>query len=326
MSIAEGLEPYPAATAAQCGDRSRFVAFAFCRSDAIFELDGDKHIVFAAGATRHLFGCATTALLGRSFADLVMPEDRSVLNGLLDGMLDGSRPRPMIVCARAHDGKQTLLSFTGYHLPDLEGHFFVSFKIPSGTGSSAGSPEDDALPRDLERFATTVSDLLESERSEDRDAKLSLIEFESFDELMERLGPAVRERLELAIGANLRANSLQGASAAKLGEGRYGLLHRPDLDVEGLHSRLEEQVRKADPAGTGTPVRKASMSLEEIDLDGEDAAKALITTIRRFSRQRRGGMTLEDLSDGLPSLVKEVGRDLQEVRRVIETRAFSMAF
>ncbi len=326
MSTVEGLERYTATTGAHHGDRSRFVAFAFCRSDAIFELNPGKRIVFAAGATRHLFGRAPAALDGRPVAELILPEDRAVLDGLLDGMLDGTRPRPMIVRAHTHDGKEAPLSFTGYHLPDLEGHFFVSFKVPSGTGRLAGSAEDDALPRDLEKFATTVADILSSERVEDRDARLSLIEFEDFGELMQRLDPVIRERLELAIGANLRANSLQGTAAADLGEGRYGLLHRPDLDVEGLHTHLEAQVREADPKGVGATVRKAGMSLEDAVVEGDDTAKALITTIRRFSRRDRGGVTLEDLSKGLPSLVKEVEQDLLEVRRVIESGAFSMAF
>jgi PAS domain S-box-containing protein len=51
-----------------------------------------KCINIAAGTTRHFFGYTSEKLRGRPIIDLVVPEDRGILDGLLGGMLDGRRP------------------------------------------------------------------------------------------------------------------------------------------------------------------------------------------------------------------------------------------
>jgi hypothetical protein len=52
------------------------------------------------------------------------------------------------------------------------------------------------------------------------------------------LDPAVSERLEQSIGANLRANSLHGVAATDLGDGRFGVLHRIGRDMEAIRAEL----------------------------------------------------------------------------------------
>jgi PAS domain S-box-containing protein len=113
MATARAPTPNTAADSALRGERDRFAAFAFCRSDALVELDEERRIVFAAGATRLLFGHTSKEMRGRPIADLVVPEDRGILNGLLGGMADSRRPHPMILRARPRGGKPTVVSFTG---------------------------------------------------------------------------------------------------------------------------------------------------------------------------------------------------------------------
>ncbi len=326
MTVVQHQESNSSADSALRGERDRFAAFAFCRSDALIELDGDRCIVFAAGATRHLFGHSSDELRGRPIADLVVHEDRGILDGLLGGMLDGRRPRPMILRARPRGGEPTAVSFTGYHLPELERHFFVSFQIPSGSSAAADEGQNEALPNDLEKFATMVTDLLQGEGQGETDAELSLIEFKGFEEFLGRLDPAVSERLKQSIGANLRANSLHGAAATDLGDGKFGILHSMGLDMEAIRSDLEEQTREADPTGAGVEIDDASISLTGANADDQDAARALVTVISRFSRQEGDGFTLVDLSKGLPTVMKSVQQDLHLIRRTIRSGAFSMAF
>lgn len=326
MAVALDQTPNVAADTAIRGERDRFAAFAFCRSDALVELDSERCIVFAAGATKHLFGHSSDELRGRPIADLVVPEDRGVLDGLLGGMLDGGRPHPMILHARPRGGEPAAVSFTGYHLPDLQRHYFVSFQLPSGTSATAAESQNEALPNDLEKFAAMVSDVLQGGGEGGATAELSLIEFKGFEELLGRLDPAVSERLKRSIGANLRANSLHGAAATDLGDGKFGVLHRIGLDMEAIRSDLEEQTREADPTGVGASVADSSIALGGADTDDRDAARALVTVMSRFSKQKGDGFTLVDLSKGLPSVMEGVRSDLRLIRRTIRSGAFSMAF
>jgi len=46
--------------------RDKFVAFAFCWADVLIELDPSRRILFAAGATRAMFGLKAEQLIGQN--------------------------------------------------------------------------------------------------------------------------------------------------------------------------------------------------------------------------------------------------------------------
>jgi hypothetical protein len=64
-------------------DRDRFVALAFSSADMLFELDRERCIVFAAGATGALLGAESKDLAGRNFADIATSIDRAMVNEAL---------------------------------------------------------------------------------------------------------------------------------------------------------------------------------------------------------------------------------------------------
>jgi len=71
-------------------DRDRFVALAFCAADLLLEATVDNEIVFAAGASQSLIGQPPESLVGKSFIDLVVPEDVPLITELLKGMSPGA--------------------------------------------------------------------------------------------------------------------------------------------------------------------------------------------------------------------------------------------
>ena len=64
-------------------ERDRFVALAFSASDVLFELDRDGCVVFTAGAAGALLGAQAGELIGRTFLDLVTPDDRTMIREAL---------------------------------------------------------------------------------------------------------------------------------------------------------------------------------------------------------------------------------------------------
>ena len=86
--------------------RDRFVAFAFCWADALFELNEDQEVTFVAGATEALIGCAAGELMGKNFMDLVDQSDRTLTQQLINiaKKEDASRMRPFdwSVMIRSH--------------------------------------------------------------------------------------------------------------------------------------------------------------------------------------------------------------------------------
>ncbi|MBT7450510.1 MAG: diguanylate phosphodiesterase, partial [Rhodospirillaceae bacterium] len=78
--------------------REKFVAFAFCWADILLELDQNRKIVFAAGATQPVLGKTIEELIGTSFRDYVAPRDKLLVEQLLavaakKGRIDDTKVR-----------------------------------------------------------------------------------------------------------------------------------------------------------------------------------------------------------------------------------------
>lgn len=65
-------------------ERDRFVAFAFSAADMLVEMDKDRRIIFAAGATGALAGRQPPELAGEDFLGLISPDDRDYLRLVLE--------------------------------------------------------------------------------------------------------------------------------------------------------------------------------------------------------------------------------------------------
>ncbi len=78
--------------------REKFVAFAFCWADMLIELDQQKKVVFAAGATEPVLGKTEQELVGTSLREYVAPRDKLLVEQLLavaakKGRIDNAKIR-----------------------------------------------------------------------------------------------------------------------------------------------------------------------------------------------------------------------------------------
>lgn len=312
-------------------ERDRFLAFAYCWSDMVIELDSDHRVVFADGATRSLLGYAPQVLRGRHIVDLVIDKDRSRARGILADMAAGERPQPTAIGVQGASKRVAPVWLTGYRVAELQNHYYLSFKLVSprsdADATHAASRSDEPELHDAESFAKAAADLIQVTSGSENARQLTLMELENFPQLVGRLDADAYEQMVAGISAQLRTSSVSQSSAAQLAEGRYGVIHDPDLDVAGLGRNLAETTRKADPEGLGVIVHDASIALSAVGLEQEDAANALIFAIRRWGQQGPGReFSLGDLSKGLPSLVQDVQTDVVRIKSTIRAKAFTMAF
>jgi len=64
-------------------DRDRFVAFAFCWANVLFELNSDKTIHFVGGPTESIIGLGIEDLIGKPFIDFVADSDTMLAEELI---------------------------------------------------------------------------------------------------------------------------------------------------------------------------------------------------------------------------------------------------
>ncbi len=96
--------------------REKFVAFAFCWADMLIELDQQRKIVFAAGATQPILGKFIEQLIGTSIDDYVAPRDKFLVEQLLGIAAKKGRIDDATIRLQGTKGQTPPLSFAGFIL------------------------------------------------------------------------------------------------------------------------------------------------------------------------------------------------------------------
>ena len=312
------------------GERDRFVALAFCWADLLLELDSNETVVFAAGATQPLLGRPAEDLIGLALPELIVERDRPLVQALLGIARKRGRIENVAVRLRGTREVTPLLTFAGYRLEDLEGHYFLAFRM-GATGREEGA--GDHLTRDAESGLFDAAAFTEvvnrhkrlGDKSAD-DSLMTLVLLPNYDSFSARLDTQSNRDLLTTFGACLRANSVDGNAAARIGTDRWGLLHRPDLDVADLESQLHDFARDADPAGKGVRVETATVEVDTEEVRGGDLANGLIYAINRFRTAKGKNFTIKSLSTNISALVSAAARSVTAFRRIVADGDFDVAF
>ncbi len=322
--------PAPRHPVTMRGERDRFVALAFCWADILLELDSHETVLFAAGATQPLLGRPAEDLVGLSLADLIVERDRSLVRVLLGIARKHGRIENASVRLQGVNGTTPPLTFAGYRLEDLEGHYFLAFRLGAprrdeGAGRHLTRDTESGL-YDAAAFTEVVGRYLGTPDKGADDSLMTLLLLPDYDSLSARLDAESNRNLLTTFGACLRANSVDGDAAARIGEDRWGLLHSPALDTADLERQLYEFARDADPAGEGVKVESATVDVEMEKVSGGHVANGLIYAINRFRAARGKDFTIKSLSTSISSLVSAAAKSVNAFKRVVSDADFDVAF
>jgi EAL domain-containing protein (putative c-di-GMP-specific phosphodiesterase class I) len=330
MTVAEISESAAkSASAALRAERNRFVALAFCWADLLFELDAEEKVVFAAGATGPLVGGKPEELIGTPVADLIAPQDRSLAHEVLGIARKRGRIDNFSVRLKGTAGATAPLAITGHWLDDLGGHYFLAFRMGTGAAAKIGganlSRDSESGLYDADSFAEVVKKRVASGIDADGDSKMTLIALPGYDELKGRLEGDSEQDLLNTVSACLRASSVDGDTAARIDDDRFGLVHNADLDVSELEKKISEFTREVDPTGAGIEVEAGTIAVSDANISEEDLANGLLYTINRF-RSAKGGDFIKNLSSNLSGLVSEAGKSVTAFRQVVAQGNFDIAY
>ncbi len=322
--------PAPRHPVTMRGERNRFVALAFCWADLLLELDSNETVVFAAGAAQPLLGRPAEDLVGLALPELIVERDRSLVQALLGIARKHGRIENIGVRLQGARGTTPLLTFAGYRLEDLEGHYFLAFRMGApgreeGTGRHLTRDAESGL-YDAEAFTEVVSRHLQPGNKGMDDSLMTLLLLPGYDSFSARLDAESNRNLLTTFGACLRAHSVDGDAAARIGADRWGLLHSPDLDIADLETQLHEFARDADPAGEGVRVESATVEVDTEEIRGGDLANGLIYAINRFRTAKGKDFTIKSLSTSISALVSAAAKSVTAFKRVVADADFNVAF
>ncbi len=310
-------------------ERDRFVAFSFAVADAFLEVDSALAIKYADGATRWLTGRPAAQLTDASLLDLVAEEDRALVKAALATAVKQGRIGPVNLRFTRAGTKPLTVDLFGTYLPGHAGHVFLALSAPKLGASTEviekGSRDRESGLLDKEAFSDLATKALAAGKDRNRSYNMTLCDLEGLEKVREQLDPAASVELLRDITAYLQANSVNGASAGRIDEERFGLVHEPHLDVGALKQSIVQRTSEFDTAGVGVKVGVSTVGLEASEMSEQDNAKALLYTINKFSEER-GDFTISDLSDGYELMLDETRGKITAYKRTIATGDFDVVF
>ncbi len=309
-------------------EMARYLAFAFCTADALVELDPSGSVVFASGATRRLFSLTPDDMAGKPFDSLAIDSEKSLLQAILARAAIGERFHGVPISFARADAPDILLSLNGYGVPDLSNHCFITAKAAEIGRDFVHDHDREATTGLLRKdaFEDSVKAHIEKIEAGVEKGELTFVGLVGMPELAERLSGPDRQLLQHRLGTFLIAVSLDGETAAQLGDNKFGLLHNPGLDIGTVEGQLSEFTRDADPEGIGATVSAQSADIGSLDASGEELAEALLYTTRRVAEEGNEEGAAGILSANIAEQLSDSAANIKRVKVIIESAKFDVAY
>ena len=309
-------------------ERDRFVAFAFAMADAFVELDREYVIRYATGAVQWLTGATAEQLSGRAVGDLVDAKDKMLLKAALEAAQRQGRFGPVALSFARGTKKAARVTAFGTYLPMRGGRTFIALSaqrmVPATPQRAAGDVDQQTGLLAKQAFTEIAQQAIKAGEESGRKYNMTLLDLDGIDALKMRTDSATADRVLGDIATYLQANSVNGASAGRMADDKFGLVHEADLDVTALKQTISDTAKQADPNGAGLEVGANTVALEAT-MSEADNAKALLYTINKFS-DSHGDFTITQLTDGYKLMLDETRTKIASFKKMLATSAFDVVF
>jgi EAL domain-containing protein (putative c-di-GMP-specific phosphodiesterase class I)/GGDEF domain-containing protein len=310
-------------------DLHRFMSFAFAGADLLLELDRSKNIAFALGATSGLATGSDAQLVGQSWHALIAEEDHQLVDSLLGSLKPSSRCGPVLVrLAVARDnGMPRNALFSACRLPmapDAIGCTLSRVSLAAAPHAAARRRDPQTQLIEASAFSEVATTMVESARAYDRELELSFFDLPGLQQLSDKLPPEQSRTLVGRIGALLRAASIDGNAAARLGAGRFGVVHDPAMLAADLARKIESDA--VAPDGTRLEVSHSTIDIASSDIPPDSIVRAIRYVVDEVSRNGVDGQVPQDLGKVFEGLVASTLERAREFSRAVSESQFGLMY
>lgn len=300
-------------------DSARFLGFAFACADLIFELDSGGTVTFALGAAKHLVGAEPTALTGQSWRAFISEDDAPLVAAFLESVGNGDRRGPIRIGLKPSGGRKLkrFVVFSACSLPQLAPRISCALTMHSIATTTVDPAGPNGL-HTLEGLNSVTETALKHSAQTGMDVNLELVELAGLKQAAEALGQTQAASALARVAAALRAESLEGSSAALLEDDRYAIIRLRAESSERVAERLGRAMREA-----GVPNIKPTLNSVEMSPEGPgDTARLLRMALDRFIAGGQAGMA----SGSLGGMIKQTVTEASRLKAQVATRRFTMAY
>ena len=286
----------------------RLLGLAFASADLLLEIDGDDRVTLMLGASQSVLGPDAPDPVGRDWRDLVVADDRCLLEAMLvcaeDGVRRGFAPVRLRGGARA-------VEWRARGFPDNQGRMscaLTACPMPN-------VPATDGGLYDRNTFEQLAKDLVEAARATGQQLELAMVEISG----LAAGDPALTDR---AAGA-LRLESEGAAAAARVAPDRFALLRRQGEDGAALVRRLTRAIVRDGSHG------EPSVAAQSVPLDAMSPnrlGRALGLALDDFAAEGLKDTSPTTLAEAMNRSVRRTLARAGELGAAVSQRRFTLAF
>jgi EAL domain-containing protein (putative c-di-GMP-specific phosphodiesterase class I) len=298
-------------------DAARYLGFAFASADLLFELDSGGVVTFAVGAARQVAGVELDALAGASLRDIVAEEDMSTVDAFLGSLESGDRRGPIRIALKPKPGRKLKRygALCACRLPQLEPRISCSMTLRV-MGTVAAEAKGPHGLHNAESFAAVAENALKQAAHSGVELNMELVELAGLRTAAGALGKGEAAEAMQKVAAALRAESIDGASAAELHPERYAVLRAKAEPAQRLTERLERLV-------TGMGLGAVKPTLDSLAFDPSGAPGEGLRTLRvALDRFITDGA--QDAS--LSGVVERTAAEVDRFKSTVAARDFSLVY
>jgi EAL domain-containing protein (putative c-di-GMP-specific phosphodiesterase class I) len=153
-----------------------------------------------------------------------------------------------------------------------------------------------------------------------------MFELTGIDALAKRAGAEHMERALCEAGTVLRAASIQGETAGRLGPDKLGFVHDAHTDTAAIGARITAISRSADPTGAGLDVAQWTLPLEAAGLQPAQVSQVLRYAIRSFAERGLQEFQPGSMNEMMRGLVSDTIARITSVKDTIDTGSIAIAY
>ena len=306
-------------------ERDRFVAFAFAAADLLVQLDSERRVKFASGASQALLGVAAAALPGRDFRDFIDPRDQAYFTRLLGTLLVRGRIESAAVLVQRPDGERFRVMVGGCCFPGKSPDFFLSLTHLAAAfpiGDEARDPETRLLSP--EAFTEAATQMALSPR-DPAGSQMVMLHVGGLAALEDGLSEDARSQLRGEMAALLRSSSSGGDAAAQVDRETFSVVQTKGTDTTELTFGLQAVALATEP-GAELSISAATVALDAGTLDDQDAGRALAYCIKQYAENKGANFTMSSLANGFSEMVNKTLARVTSVRSTLAGGNFTLVY
>jgi EAL domain-containing protein (putative c-di-GMP-specific phosphodiesterase class I) len=300
-------------------DAARYLGFAFASADLLFELNSAGVVAFAVGAARQVAGVDLEALAGTALRDLVAEEDQAIVEAFLAGLEAGDRRGPIRIALKPKAGRKLKRygALCACRLPQLDPMISCSLTLRVLGAVTADAKGKHGL-HNSESFAAIAESALKQAAHTGVELNMELVQLAGLKSAAGALGQGKASAAMQKVAAALRAESIDGSSAAELDDERFALLRATAEPAGRLAERLERLI-----AEMGMPSVKTSLDSLEFDPDSPpgEALRTLRVSLDRFMKAEEGAKPAT-----LSGVVRRTVAEIERFKTSVADKDFSLVY